>query len=217
MDSSLAIKEIGFSKKRFRTYFGNIGEMIAEEVLIEEGYTLCELKPYATGKSPASLLGNGLWNSLSVIKKGRPEENELKGRFRAFYMPPPQFMDKSKVPTWEEYYSRNIEHYEQSIREVKDFFGDKLEQLIDYVDSLGLIANDGELFVYGKRKYTPDLIAKKNGEIYIIEVKANSGDLNRKPDRVKALLSAREFGLIPLIIHLNVGITASDFSMKELV
>ena len=190
--------------------------MIAEEILIKEGYILCELTPYSTGESPATLrLGRGLWHSLSTIRKGKPTENELRSTYRAFYVPPPKNLNH-QVPTWEEFLSQNLNAYEESVKEVKDFFGDKLEDFINFVKSLGVITKDGELEVYGNRTYTPDLIAKKNGEIYIIEVKANSGNLNKKPKRVKALLSARDYGLIPLIVHINVSINATDFSMREL-
>jgi hypothetical protein len=215
-DLSLSLKDVEFNKRRLITYFGNIAEMVTEEILIKEGYLLCELRPYSTGESPATLsMGIGLWNCLSNIRKGKPKEDELKGHYRACYVPPPKIPNFS-VPTWEEYYSNNLKMYEESIKEVSDFFGSKLEAFIKYVDFLGLITKDGALELSGKRTYTPDLIAKKNGEIYIIEVKANSGDLNHKPKRVKALLSAREFGLIPLIVHVNVSINATDFSMQEL-
>ena len=190
--------------------------MLTEEVLIKEGFIICELRPYSTGKSPATLsMGRGLWNCLSNICKGKRKEDELRGLYKACYVPPPKIPNFS-VPTWKEYYSQNLKMYEESIKEVKDFFGDKLEDFINYLKTLGLITKNGSLEVYGKRTYTPDLIAKKNDEIYIIEVKANSGDLNHKPERVKALLSAREYGLIPLIVHINISINASDFSMHEL-
>ena len=66
--------------------------------------------------------------------------------------------------------------------------------------------------------YTPDLVAKKNNEIYIIEIKTNSGSLynRREKEKLKGLLSARDFSLIPLLISLKIELTATDFMMTEL-
>lgn len=36
----IKLMTVEFSKSRFKTYFGNIGEMIASEILLKEGLTL---------------------------------------------------------------------------------------------------------------------------------------------------------------------------------
>jgi Holliday junction resolvase len=57
---------------------------------------------------------------------------------------------------------------------------------------------------------------KKDDEICIVEVKTNSGNIYLNPKRVRGLLSARKFGLVPLYVHINVSINASDFILQEL-
>lgn len=219
----LSIKDINFSKTRFRTYFGNIGEMITEEVLSKEGYQICELRPFSTGKTRLTI-GSGLWNCLSVLYQGKPEETKLRSGYRAKYVPPPKFLKPSEVPTWEEYYSKHLRLFEESTNDLNSFFGDKLANFVNYIESIGIVGKEGivgasriQIETKSKHVYTPDLVAKKKGEIFIVEVKTNSGNIYLKPEKVQGLLSARKFGLIPLIVHINVGIKASDFSMSELM
>jgi Holliday junction resolvase len=91
------------------------------------------------------------------------------------------------------------------------------------MESIGVIGKTGVVGAArinaktkSKHVYTPDLVVKKGNEICIVEVKTNSGNIYLKPEKVKGLLSARRFGLIPLLINLNVSIDATDFMMREL-
>lgn len=118
--------------------------------------------------------------------------------------------------------------YEESrklaIKELEDFFGRKLEGFKKYIESIGMIESYygilGAYGINGKTKseyaYTPDLIAKKDNEICIVEVKTNSGNIYLKPEKVEGLVSARKSGLIPLLINLNVSINATDFMIREI-
>jgi len=190
---NLKLKDVEFSKSRFKTYFGNIGEMITEAILLKEGFRVCKWRPYATSAtSPESILSQGLWRCLNCLYPLKPDEIiEIAGQtLNVTHERPPD--------------------YETIIGEFQEFFGDKLIDFKNYVESLGIFSESG------KRIYTPDLVVKKGKEIYIVEVKTNSGNIYLKPEKVQGLLSARKFGFIPLIVHINISINASDFSMQEL-
>lgn len=200
---SLKLKDVEFSKSRFKTYFGNIGELITEEMLLKRGFEVLGMKPYHAGKS-GKLVSHSefsLWHYVNIL-----HDRETYGVIKSMLC-----------------YSQ--EECVKAINQLNIFFGDKLVNFVKYVESIGMF-NQIELIdtpqisagneVMPKRVYTPDMVAKKNGEIFIVEVKTNSGDIHKTPRKLQGLLSARKFGLIPLIIHMDVGIRASDFSMQEL-
>jgi hypothetical protein len=199
----LKLKDVEFSKSRFKTYFGNIGELITEEMLLKRGFEVLGMKPYHAGKS-GKLVSHSefsLWHYVNIL-----HDRETYGVIKSMLC-----------------YSQ--EECVKAINQLNIFFGDKLVNFVKYVESIGMF-NQIELIdtpqisagneVMSKRVYTPDMVAKKNGEIYIVEVKANSGNIYLKPEKVKGLLSARKFGLIPLVVHINVNISATDFSVEEL-
>jgi Holliday junction resolvase len=64
--------------------------------------------------------------------------------------------------------------------------------------------------------YHPDMIAKKNGEIYVIEIKTTGGIRYLKGSPLKGLLMARNYGFIPALITVNVSIKATDLTVREL-
>ena len=65
--------------------------------------------------------------------------------------------------------------------------------------------------------YTPDLVAKKNGKIYVVEIKATKGALRYlKGEKLKGLMLAKDYGFSPMLVTLNVNIEASDFTITEL-
>ncbi len=185
----LELKNVEFSKSRFKTYYGNIGELIAEEVLLKDGFTVWGLKPYHAGIKVERGIFGSLYTCLLTADPSNGAEE-----------------------------SRKL-----AIKELESFFGEKFNAFWKYMESMGVF---GQVGIVGasrihtdnksKHVYTPDLIVKKGKEIYIVEVKANSGNIYLKPEKVQGLLSARKFGLIPLIVHINVTIKASDFSMQEL-
>jgi hypothetical protein len=197
---NLKLKDVDFRKSRFRTYFGNIGEMIAEEILLKEGFTVWGFRPYHDGGSKQNTMP--FYDNLYFCMNFLYESNE-----RCY----------DEGLTYEE-------TREKGIGLLKDFFGEKLVYFKKYLESIGVI---GKTSIVGwsqikmtepqpKHVYTPDLVAKKGKEIYVVEVKTNSGNIHLKPEKVQGLLSARKFGLIPLIVHMNIDIKASDFSIQEL-
>lgn len=111
-----------------------------------------------------------------------------------------------------------------AIKELEDFFGDKLVAFKRYLESVGVIGADGIVGACqikmtepkSKHIYTPDLVCRKDNDIYVVEVKTNSADIYLKPEKVRGLLLAKKFGLIPLLSHINVRIDASDFVLQEL-
>jgi hypothetical protein len=194
------LKTVEFNKSRFKTYFGNIGEMIASEILLKEGFRVWGLKPYEAGGSRQNryLYIDDLYVCLSFYYKSNVtyREGDLG-------------VEKTR---------------ELAIKELENFFGEKLVAFKKYMESIGVIGKTGIVGASrikmveptAKHVYTPDLVCRKDNNIYIVEVKTNSGNIYNKPERVKGLLLARKFGLIPLLIHMNVRIDASDFSIQEL-
>jgi hypothetical protein len=177
-NGKLELKDIEFSKSRFRNYFGNIGEMVTEEILLREGFAVCRWRPYVAG---------------DVLPKSDVSKN-LRRCLNCLY------------PSGRDAYDDRI------IEELEDFFGNRLSDFKKYTDSLGIFDQ------VSNATYTPDLVAKKDNKIFIIEVKTNSGNiyLKREKDKLRGLLSARKFNLIPMLVNLNIGIQATDFIMKEL-
>ena len=216
----LELKKVEFGKRRFNTYFGNIGEMIAEEILIKAGYSVWEMKPYSCPSLPSeSKIATRLTFYLDYLYRKKPQKDKLRTRYEACYtnLDPKIF----PAPSWDDYYRSIVTDYEKVVEDLKNFFGEKLEDVKAYFESLGIIGETGitediQATRKSERIYTPDLVAKKNGEIYIIEVKANSGDSYLKGEKLSGLLSARKFGLVPLLINLNVTLDAKNFVMKEL-
>jgi hypothetical protein len=196
----LKLETVEFRKSRFKTYFGNIGEMVAEEILLKEGFTVWGLKPYHAGGSRLNrdIFVDDLYTCLGFL-----------------YQSNVSFYDRTLG------YEKTCEN---AIKELENFFGEKLVAFKKYMESIGVIGKEGIVGAArikmtdpkSKHVYTPDLIARKGSEIYIVEVKTNSANIFFKPEKVEGLLSARKFGLVPLLINLNVSIEATDLVMKEL-
>jgi hypothetical protein len=170
-----------------------MGEMIAEEVLFKEGFAVCKWRPYAAGDVlPESHVSQNLRRCLNCLYPIKPDEIMIK--------------DGKTVHLT---YSRDP-YADTIIEELRDFFGDKLANFKKYTDSLGIF---GEV---GKPVYIPDLVAKKDNKIYVIEVKTNSGNVYLKKEKLEGLMSARKFNFIPLVINLKISIEATNFIMNEL-
>lgn len=221
--AKLKMKTVKFSKSRFKTYFGNMGEMIAEEVLLKDGYAVWEVSHYPGGYLPSEYrIAKSLLEYLRYMYQRKPDKNTLKKEYkiRYFNLSPEKFT----VPSWNEYYTNIVTNYERVIAELRNFFGDKLEGFKRYVESLRIIDKisiaDASRIAENEREsspvYTPDLVAKKDHDIYIVEVKTNSGSIYLKKEKLEGLLSARKFNLIPLLVNLNVKISATNLTIQEL-
>jgi hypothetical protein len=212
----LRLNDVTFSKKRFRTYLGNMGEMIAEEVLIRKGFEVWEVRPYSTGMKEY----HGLFYYLKYLYVSKPTEHELKDRYNRFY--PPRKLD-SNFPSLSQYCSREISAYNEAIKELETFFGNKLYDFKSYVESIGVIGKVGvvgaaQIHREGREVehiYTPDLVGKKDKDIYIIEVKVNTGSKYFRTKKLQGLMAARNFNLVPLIVNLKLEIQASEFTIHE--
>lgn len=194
----LELDHVKFNRSRFRRYVGNIGEMVAQEVLLKEGFQVWLLTPYFPNRAPfeSRSVGGGLIHSLSYLYKQKP------GKFR----------------------KRKLEDYENKIKALKTFFGDKLEAFKQYTEKLGVIGKTGisgaELInTEGPEReyiYTPDLVAKKDEKIYVVEIKTGKGIRYLKEEKLKGLMLAKEYGLVPLLVTLNVNIEVTDLILREL-
>jgi Holliday junction resolvase len=73
-----------------------------------------------------------------------------------------------------------------------------------------------DLGVIGKKKrvYCPDLVAKKDDKIYIIEVKTQKA-LRYLKKELDWLMLAKEYGFSPVVATVNVNIEARDLVLEE--
>ena len=189
----LKLKNVNFSKSRFQTYFGNIGEMIAEETLFKEGFEVCKWSSFSAPNIVPNKINNNLRYCLMCL-----------------YIVD---SDEGKVRIGEnEYVIFHVVEYKKIMKQLKSFFADKLGKIKDYIDFLGIFDPNK------KPLYIPDLVAKKDKEIFVIEVKTNSGNIYRKrqKEKLEGLLSARTYDFIPMLVNLKVEIVASAFTLTEL-
>lgn len=64
------------------------------------------------------------------------------------------------------------------------------------------------------RGTVPDLIARKGGKTYVIEVK--SGEARVTTNQRKALIASRQFGMIPCIMRVDLRFLLEGVTIKEL-
>ena len=134
---------------------------------------------------------------------------------------PPKGLEWDARATWEEYRKDRLEYGKRHIENVKRVKGLKkrlrkkwglhLDNLAKYCKWL----DDQK----GYPRY-PDFIAKKNDEIFVIEVKSKSnGKIAFFSDKQrKALQKARDFGLTPLllVVQINIGIEIGTPEISEI-
>ena len=63
----LKLLNVEFSKNGFKTCFGKMGEMIAEEVLLKEGFKVYKWRPCVAGSAHAcsKLVKNGIYSNFA--------------------------------------------------------------------------------------------------------------------------------------------------------
>jgi hypothetical protein len=173
----LTIKNVGFNRGRFRTYYGNIGELIVEESLAKEGFEVWQFRPYSIDEQ-ADI-------RFALAPLYRRQYGELKETERT--------------------------------RLLQAFFEGNLQNFERYVEETNIMTYDAEqLGSKRHRKYKPDMLAKKDGKVYVVEVKTNSGKQNLKGEKLEGLLLAKKFGFAPMVVTLNIEIQASDLVAQEL-
>ena len=97
-----------------------------------------------------------------------------------------------------------------SVSRNRAFLGEQLNAFIAYLKKI-------QINVVNKRQYIPDIIAKKDGKIYIIEVKSRKGAIrNLRGKRLEGLLLAKEYGFIPLLVTFIIKIEADNFKIEEI-
>jgi hypothetical protein len=208
------ISNVEFDRSRFRRYYGNIGEMVAEEFLVRRGFDVWLFTPYSPNESPLRKRGDlgrgGLLHYLSYLYLKPPDRNDLGSKYIVKYGGTSYVL------------SRGVEDYHRKLKELKNFFGEKLEAFSKYVEELGIVrkTSDAEpveiLPEREETKYYPDLVAKKSGEIYVVEVKTNTGLGYLKGAKLKGLLLAEKYGFIPTVITLNIDIEATNLKIISL-
>jgi hypothetical protein len=196
-----SVNRFEFDKTRFRRYIGNIGEMVVQEILLKEGFQVWLITPYHPSSHKNRPLRSGLITILAYLYRDTLGEDT--GEFSR-------------------YGSNMMREYEKHAIELKDFLDDRLESLKKYLEKLGAIGKSGihAGFRFVKKideneyLYCPDLIAKKNNEIFVVEVKVGQGINYLKGKSRKGLILAKDYGFIPMLITLDIDIKASNFRMK---
>lgn len=191
----LQLHEVDFNRSRLVTYYGNIGEIIAQEVLKKQGFEVWLPRPVANEKNYISFFS--LKHDEERLSKLRRHYDRLKNVYG----------DDIKE-TWQEYRDEYYGRHNKTLQKIEAFFSDKLEAFRQYSKKLGI----------DEYRYFPDLIAKKNGEIYMIEVKSSKRARKQylKGKKLRGLMLAREFGFTPMVITLKVHIEATEFELEEL-
>jgi Holliday junction resolvase len=64
--------------------------------------------------------------------------------------------------------------------------------------------------------YRPDLVANEGENMYVVEIKVDSGIQHMKEDKLRGLTLAKEYGLILAIVTLNIDVEVSSFKMSTL-
>lgn len=113
--------------------------------------------------------------------------------------------------------------HDEAVKKLENFFGAKLTSFKGYIESIGIIGKQGIIGFARipaeksvEHSYTPDLVAKKGDEIYIVEVKVNTGSRYLTGAKLHGLKSARDFSLVPLVVNLKLDIQVPELSVKEL-
>jgi len=196
-DFELKLRKPKFDRSRIRVHYGNLGEIIAQEVLKKQGFEVWLTRPVGN----LGIIGK---DYIPLHGLTRFDEDTLRRHYNLHI----------RKQTWEEYRDEHLEFYKRELRDMKKteaFLGDKLDAFKQYLKRI-------KLDVVGERMYIPDLVAKKNGEIYVIEVKSSERARKSflKGKKLKGLMLAREFGLIPTVVTLNLKIETSEFELEEL-
>jgi len=235
-ETILQIENVIFSGNRFKTYIGNIGELIAKEVLEKEGREIWMMGSYFADYPPEDedfpgrpksdrrkkRRGN-LISALGLLYREQPrlpDERSLKKTYEIEF----KGLDKARfhVPTWKDFKEQEqakINMHKRVVKELKTFFGEKLENIKEYMCAIGPLRrtafpreNPGERGTW----YTPDLIAKKDDEMFVTEIKSNTGINYMRGQRLEGLLLAKKYKFVPMLITLNVSIGATHLVARKL-
>ena len=184
-----------FDRSRLRVYYGNMGEIIAQEVLRKQGFEVWLTKPVADATRK---------DYLRLLSLPKDDEEKL----RSYYDNLPSF--RKERETRDQFLKRHKEHIRYNIETVKAnlaFFSDQVDSFKEYLKRL-----EKESITY-----SCDLVAKKDHEIYIIEVKSTRNARRfLRGKKLRGLMLAREYGFTPVLITFNLKIEASNFRMSEL-
>jgi hypothetical protein len=201
-----------------------MGEKIAKEFLRKDGYEVQEF-----WRDLYLVLFNDNGRERKQRKKDydlfKIDSKQARDSYRlTHYNTPNSKFDKTEL--WDKFYSieENVESYKQyrknvieSYNEVKEllaFIGD-FENFEQYVKELNIGQYDITKDTGGPSLYIPDLVAKKNNKIYIVEVKANTG-VRQIRNLNEASIIAKKYGFIPILMTLNVNIEATNLTFREL-
>jgi len=208
---------VEFDGRIIRKDIGNIGEKIAKEILRKNGYEVQEfLRLYNVLFSTA---GEHIKRDYKLFKIDSKRARDSY-RFSHYSTPNGKFDKK----LWDEFYSikENVESYKQyranviefynDLRKKTAFIGESFKKFERYVKELNFGQYDGGL---SSPLYIPDLVAKKNNKIYIVEVKANTG-IRQHRKLKEASIIAKKYGFIPILVTLNVNIEATNLTIREL-
>lgn len=192
----LELARAEFNRSRLRVYYGNIGEIITQEILRRQGFEVWLPRPIADEK-----------DYLNIFRLPEIDEDSLRRRYNIHCK---AGSIKEDDMSWEEYLSRHKEHIRNERKDVKAtfaFFGDQLHSFQGYLKRL-----KSESI-----KYYCDLVAKKEEKIYLIEVKSTKHARQfLKGEKKRGLMLAKEYGFFPAVVTMIVKIEALNLKMEEL-
>jgi hypothetical protein len=181
-------------------YYGNIGEIVSQEVLRKQGFEVWLPRPLA---------GSEYLNLSSQLRMKRDSvRKRYENNLRIYYDNKPSIIKEKE--TWEEFLDRHKEGYMIDLefaRRSQAFFGESFEAFNQYLKKL---TSESIIYYF-------DLIAKKEDKIYVIEVKSTKTARRfLRGEKLRGLMLAKDYGFIPALITLELKVEATDFKMKEL-
>lgn len=189
-DAILELERPDFNRNRLRAYSGNLGEIIAQEVLRKHGFEVYLTRPVA-----------GVREYLHFLRLPKFKLDELHRFYKA------HSSDYKEKVTWEQYLKIYRERFIRETRRARAFLGKQRKAFEKYTRRL-----ENESI-----EYRCDLLAKKSDQLYVIEVKSTKGAVQfLREDKLKGLMLAREYGFIPAIVMLDLRIEASVFKMVKI-
>lgn len=193
----LELARAEFNRSRLRVYYGNIGELIAQENLRRQGFEVWLPRPIAEEK-----------DYLSIFHLPEMIDEERLRRHYELHLRTGTITQEDT--SWEEYLSQYKEHIMKERKQVKAsiaFFGDQLHSFQEYLKRLKSESIE----------YHCDLIAKRDEKIYLIEVKSTKRARQfLKGEKMRGLMLAKEYGFFPAVVTMNLKIEALSFEMEEL-
>ncbi len=199
--------QVEFDRRPIRSTIGRIGEVVVQQFLRKNGYEAHEF--LRISNILFGQYGEGLKRDYELFKTDSKRARDL---YRSIhYTAPTENFDKE---LWDGFFSKkeNLEAYKRYRAGIIETY----DEVKKFAAFLGNELKNFERYAKEPRPYTPDIVAKKDNKIYLVEVKANAGVRQLRELKAGAMI-AKKHGFVPILATLKVSVRASDLVMKELV